>query len=324
MNNEFDEFSYDESRRDQSMGREYLLAETTLSVLMLGRDLNRDTTLLPITKQFQLAIQARHFSVARHDENPHLQFPDELYGVIDGKDINFCILTYNFGSQADRPFMELRLETEDLVVITITNPGLDAKMPYKASVIFRNRDYEIELSTGDVAAILRQIVLPEAEDPAHPLSRREISDPLYPPDSHNIIETLIESQHADSIESQSHNFVLPADEILPESRVKINMHTINGESQEIEIELVQEDDIVFDDMTNEPIQHYRAIVGTFVFDNDDFNQSVQFTALESGKDPENLPNDPELLKLFLKEVTRLSDILDDRPEIVGNIDDEEI
>ncbi len=266
-----------------------LLADTVLDALRMGEKLQNNVDILPVSRQYQLAISASQFRV------PELTFPGDFHGLIDSDDLNLLIVTYVFGSQADRPYMELLLESDQRVVATISKPGLDASEPYRGEIAVNDETYTTKLTSEDVADFMDQVVVPS-------LDQIPISDPQHPSQARNIIDTLVQSQHADIIESQMFELDAPMSGSSKTDHFKIYIHSINGNPNEVEIESVIENDIGFDDM-GEPVEQYRSLLCTLSFD--DFSQSVRFTMVNSGEEPRELAYDREHLTVLHEDIERI-------------------
>ncbi|MDB5177629.1 MAG: hypothetical protein JWO61_12 [Candidatus Saccharibacteria bacterium] len=302
--NPFEMFPEDMNNQSGTEKDQVILAETVLTSLRMGEALQMSQDILPTTKQYQLAITADQIPI--HD----LSLPQSFFNLIDPTSIHLVIITYNFGSPQDRPFLEVRLETKENVIVTISKPGIDLDEPYSGSAILNGKDYSIPIPAEEVADLIAQIVVPS-------LDGIPLSDPQNPSQARSIIDTLVQSQQADMIESQLFELTVPKSDEYDEATYEVRLHAINGDPNEIEIETILDNTMTFDVEVGIPIHHRRALNATLSFD--DFSQSVSFSTIESGKEPEKLPNDAGLLNILDEAISRISKLVDDDPNGTNTI-----
>lgn len=279
-------------KSDPELNDQINLAETVLAALQMASELQRDNGVLPTTVQYQLAVSSEQF------RGPQLDLPSDIRHLVDVDELKLAIFTFVFGQLDDRPYVELRLEADDNVVISLAKPGVDEKQPYSGSLILQGKEYDITITSDDVADVIDQIVVPS-------LDGIPISDPQFPSQSRNIIDTLVQSQGADIVDSSLFDVEIPNDNLsrMPD-RYRVQIHKINGQPNEIEVEWILDDQLGFNEKTGEPEQQYRSISATLSFD--DFTQSVQFIRIESGQEPIELPRDGELLTMLREIIDKIS------------------
>ncbi|MDB5165773.1 MAG: hypothetical protein JWM00_663 [Candidatus Saccharibacteria bacterium] len=299
-------FSDEEHDHSTSEKEQVVLAETVLASLRMAEALSRSHDIVPTVKQYQLAVTTDR--IHAHD----LSLPPSFFDLIDSTMLHLVIITYNFGSPQDRPYLELRLETKDNAIATISKPGIDVDEPYSGSAILNGKDYSIQIPAEEMADLIDQIVVPS-------LDGIPLTDPQNPSQARNIIDILVQSQQADMIESQLFELTAPKTDEYDEAIYEVRLHTINGEPMEIEIETILDNTMSFDVGVGIPIHRRRALNATLSFD--DFSQSVTFTAMESGKEPETLPNDSELLNILNEDIGRILKLVDNDPNDTISLDE---
>lgn len=313
MTNHGFEFNGEVSSNPEFEDIQILLAETILETLRLGDELKKDNATHPSEVQYQIALAAENIpSIVR--------YPADIEPLIDADDINMIIVTYVFQYLSERPYLELRIEKDDTIFATFSKPGIDENEPYSGSVVANGKEYQTLFESDEITDVFDQIVLPS-------LDGIPIGDPQNPSQARSIIDRLIETQNADSIESHRYEIKI-TDGARQGQTFKIQLHRINDASHEIEIESVLEDSMSFDSDLMEPIAEYCSIIATLNFDSgqesgESFMQSIEFVAINPGESaPVKLPSDSENLTALKRDIDLILAHIKDRTEEVGLNEDQ--
>lgn len=275
--------------------------------------LSQDGAPAPQHAQYQLAVCPQHFREA------YLELPSPL-SLLDTEALNLAVVTYTFGAPEARPHLDIRLETDSRVLATISRPGLGAEQPYEYVATMNDGEYMDLMPADEVSDLLDQIVVPSYINKGV-----AVADPQFPPEARNIIDTLVQSQHATSVESRHFTLATTETKDYHATSFNVTMYGIDGEVQEIRIELVFDDRLYVDGSTGEPQQYHHSIIGTFTLDScEDLSQAVTFTLADHGETPNTIEPDAELLQLFRLELVNLHSALCGPEPTPYDLDPEEV